>query len=45
MIEAIRQGLKADGFEVSITKLCRKRRLHPIGYPSFAVTAEERVSF
>ena len=22
-----------------------KRRLHPIGYPSFAVTAEERVSF
>ena len=22
MIEAIRQGLKADGFEVSITKLC-----------------------
>ena len=23
MIEAIRQGLKADGFEVSISKLCR----------------------
>jgi putative transposase len=23
MIEAIRQGLKADGFEVPITKLCR----------------------
>ena len=23
MIEAIRQGLKADGFEVSITKLCK----------------------
>ncbi len=23
MIEAIRQGLKADGFDVSISKLCR----------------------
>ena len=34
------------GREVALDDLLkRKRRLHPIGYPSFAVTAEERVSF
>jgi putative transposase len=34
MIEAIRQGLKEDGFEVSISKLCRW-----FGVPSPAVRA------